>query len=83
MEKIQKIDYAVKAQTIEISAESGITIPVTINGKDVYYKIDFIEKRAIPLGTTGVDLEKERVDLWNHVNAETDGQVNEIAALKK
>lgn len=68
--------YQTKATTTEISFESGVTMPVSLNGKDVYYKVTFSEKRQVPVGA---DVERERQDLEDSVNKEIDDQLQMIA----
>lgn len=61
----------VQGVTTVIRAESGLTRE--ING--TYYKFHFSEERVIP---EGADLEAEKADLWDAVNAEVDNQLESV-----
>lgn len=57
--------------TSVIRAESGLTRE--ING--TYYKFMFSEERILP---EGCDIEAEKQDLWDSVNAEVDAQLEAV-----
>ena len=61
----------VQGVTTVIRADSGLTRE--ING--TYYKFTFSEERVIP---EGADLEAEKADLWDTVNAEVDNQLESV-----
>ena len=61
----------VQGVTTVIRADSGLTRE--ING--TYYKFTFSEERVIP---EGADLEAEKADLWDAVNAEVDNQLESV-----
>lgn len=65
--------YESKAITKTITATSRASVKV----KDSFYTVEYSEERVIP-DIEGVDLEKEKSLLWDAVNAECDGQVNDI-----
>ena len=75
IEKKEIAPFISKSLTTEITAESGITIPINTNGNTLFYKIDFVEKRQIPIGA---DLNKEVDSLWDHVNQQVDSQARNI-----
>lgn len=62
-----------KATTTKISATSRCSVKV----KDSFFTVEYTEERSIP-DVEGVDLEEERKDLWDTVNAECDNQTEEI-----
>lgn len=62
-----------KATTTKISATSRCSVKV----KDSFFTVEYTEERSIP-DVEGVDLEEERKDLWDTVNAECDNQIEEI-----
>ena len=65
-------DYKSKAVTTTIKATSRASVKI----KDSYYTIEYSEERLIP--DEEVNLEEERKLLWDTVNNEVDGQVEEI-----
>lgn len=68
-----KEKYIQKAITTTIKANSKCTVKL----KDNFYSIEFSEERIVP-ELEGVDLEKERLLLWDDVNAVVDEQINDI-----
>lgn len=67
------MDYTSKAVVTKISATSTVTIKI----KDNYYKVEYSEERSIP-DVDGVDVEQERVLLFDAVNAVVDSQAEDI-----
>ena len=67
------MDYVSKAVVTKISATSTVTIKI----KDNYYKVEYSEERSIP-DVDGVDVEQERVLLFDAVNAVVDSQAEDI-----
>lgn len=65
--------YESKAVVTEISAVSRVAIKI----KDNFYTIEYSEKRAIP-DVEDIDLDKERVVLFDDVNAIVDAQAEDI-----
>lgn len=66
-------EYTPKAVTSTIRATSRMSLKV----KDNFYTVEYTEERVIP-DVEGVDIEQERVALWDAVNAEVDNQAQEI-----
>lgn len=72
-------NYTSKAKTVSIKFTSRASICIDKN----YYTLEACEERTIP-DIEGVDLEEERRNLWDTVNAECDGQIQDIiTTLKK
>lgn len=67
-----------KAKTTVIKATSRASVKV----KDNYFTVEYSEERVIP-DIEGVNLEEERAELWDTVNAECDNQILEIKSLYK
>lgn len=65
--------YESKAIVSTIRAESKTTLKI----KDNFYSITYTEERLIP-NVEGVDIEKERVLLFDDVNAIVDSQAEDI-----
>lgn len=65
--------YTPKAIVTEISATSRVAIKV----RDNYYTVEYSEKRAIP-DVEEIDLEAERVALFDAVNGIVDAQADDI-----
>lgn len=61
------------AKTTTIRATSRASVKV----RDNYFTVEYSEERVIP-DVEGVDLEKERQELWDTVNNECDNQILEI-----
>ena len=68
-----KNEYETKAQTVSIKATSRQSVKI----RDSYYTVEYTEERIIPQ-EINVDLEKERLLLWDTVNTECDSQIMEI-----
>ena len=66
-------DYNSKAIVTEISATSRVAIKV----RDNFYTVEYSEKRAIP-DVEGIDIEAERVALFDAVNGIVDAQADDI-----
>ena len=65
--------YESKAVVTEISAVSRVAIKI----RDNFYTIEYSEKRAIP-DVEDIDLERERVVLFDDVNRIVDAQAEDI-----
>jgi hypothetical protein len=65
--------YVSKAVVTEISATSRVAIKV----RDNFYTVEYTEKRAIP-DVEGVDIEAERIALFDAVNGVVDAQADDI-----
>lgn len=63
--------YESKAITTTIKASSRASIKVGDN----FYTIEWTEERTIP---EDCDIKKERTFLWETVNGEVDGQIQDI-----
>ena len=63
--------YESKAITTTIKASSRASIKVGDN----FYTIEWTEERTVP---EDCDIEKERTFLWEVVNGEVDGQIQDI-----
>lgn len=63
--------YESKAITTTIKASSRASIKVGDN----FYTIEWTEERTVP---EDCDIEKERTFLWETVNGEVDGQIQDI-----
>lgn len=71
--------YEVKGVTTSIRFTSRASVKIG----DSFYTLEACEERTIP-DIEGVDLEEERRNLWDTVNAECDGQIQDIiTTLKK
>ena len=68
--------YKSKAVVTEISATSRVAIKV----RDNFYTIEYTEKRAIP-DVEGVDIEYERIALFDAVNGVVDAQAEDIIRM--
>lgn len=66
-------NYAPKAIVTEITATSRVAIKV----RDNFYTVEYSEKRAIP-DVEGVDVEAERIALFDAVNGIVDAQAEDI-----
>lgn len=65
--------YEIKAITRTIKATSRASVKVG----DSYYTVEYAEERIIP-DIEGVEIQKEKQFLWEDVNAECDGQIEDI-----
>ena len=68
--------YKSKAVVTEISATSRVAIKV----RDNFYTIEYTEKRDIP-DVEGVDIEYERIALFDAVNGVVDAQAEDIIRM--
>jgi hypothetical protein len=66
-------EYTSKAIVTEITATSRVAIKV----RDNFYTVEYSEKRAIP-DVEGIDVEAERIALFDAVNSIVDEQANDI-----
>lgn len=66
-------EYVSKAITTIIKASSKTTIKI----RDNFYSIEYTEERVIP-DVPDIDIEKERVILFDDVNAIVDSQAEDI-----
>ena len=66
-------EYTTKAIVTEITATSRVAIKV----RDNFYTIEYSEKRAIP-DVDGIDVEAERIALFDAVNGIVDAQAEDI-----
>jgi len=69
-------EYTSKAVVTEISATSRVAIKV----RDNFYTVEYTEKRAIP-DVEGIDIEAERVALFDAVNGVVDAQAEDIIRM--
>lgn len=69
-------EYTSKAIVTEISATSRVAIKV----RDNFYTVEYTEKRAIP-DVEGVDIEAERIALFDAVNSIVDAQADDIIRM--
>ena len=69
-------EYVSKAVVTEISATSRVAIKV----RDNFYTVEYTEKRAIP-DVEGVDIEAERLALFDAVNGVVDMQAEDIIRM--
>lgn len=67
------MEYTSEATTVTITATSRASCKI----RDNYYTVEYSETRSIPDSNT-VDINKERQLLWDTVNSECDGQIEEI-----
>ena len=65
--------YEIKAITRTIKATSRASVKVG----ESYYTVEYSEERLIP-DIEGVDIAKEKQFLWEDVNDECDGQIEDI-----
>jgi hypothetical protein len=70
------MEYTSKAVVTEISATSRIAIKV----RDNFYTVEYTEKRAIP-DVENIDIEAERVALFDAVNGIVDAQAEDIIRM--
>lgn len=70
------MEYTSKAVVTEISATSRVAIKV----RDNFYTVEYTEKRAIP-DVEGVDMEQERLALFDAVNGVVDMQAEDIIRM--
>ena len=66
-------EYEPKAIISKITATSRMSLKV----KDNYFTMEYTEERVIP-DIEGVDIEQEKVALWNAVNTEVENQAEII-----
>ncbi len=64
--------YESKAITTQIKATSRVSAKIG----DDFYTLEFSEERTIP-DVEGVDLDKERANLWDDVNYSVDVQMQD------
>lgn len=81
MEEITNIEndeqqYESKAIIATISATSRVSVKI----KETFYTFEYTEKRDIP-NVDGVDMELERLMLWETAHSEVDKQVNDVLTL--
>lgn len=69
-------EYTPKAIVTEISATSRVAIKV----RDNFYTVEYSEKRAVP-DVEGIDLEEERIALFDAVNGIVDAQAEDIIRM--
>lgn len=69
-------NYIPKAIVTEISATSRVAIKV----RDNFYTVEYTEKRAIP-DVDGIDIEAERIALFDAVNGIVDAQAEDIIRM--
>lgn len=69
-------EYISKAIVTEISATSRVAIKV----RDNFYTVEYTEKRAIP-DVDGIDIEAERIALFDAVNGIVDAQAEDIIRM--
>lgn len=69
-------NYVSKAVVTEISATSRVAIKV----RDNFYTVEYTEKRAIP-DVDGIDIEAERIALFDAVNGIVDAQAEDIIRM--
>jgi hypothetical protein len=67
------MEYTPKAIVTEITATSRVAIKI----RDNFYTVEYSEKRAIP-DVEGIDVEAERLALFDAVNSIVDEQANDI-----
>lgn len=65
--------YEIKAKTTTIKAISRASVKLG----EKYYTVEYGEERTLP-DTNDVNLDIEREALWDDVNKECDGQIEEI-----
>lgn len=64
--------YEQKAITTTIRATSRASVKI----RDNFYTLEYCEERVIP-DVEGVDLEAEKMILWDAVNSEVDKQIED------
>lgn len=69
-------EYVSKAVVTEISATSRVAIKV----RDNFYTVEYTEKRAVP-DVEGIDIEAERIALFDAVNGVVDTQAEDIIRM--
>ena len=69
-------EYTPKAVVTKISATSRVAIKV----RDNFYTVEYTEERAIP-DVDGIDVEAERVALFDAVNGVVDAQAEDIIRM--
>lgn len=69
-------NYTPKAIVTEITATSRVAIKV----RDNFYTVEYSEKRAIP-DVEGIDVEAERLALFDAVNGIVDAQAEDIIRM--
>lgn len=67
------VAYEPQAVVTTIKATSRASVKI----RDNFYTVEYCEERAVP-NTDDVDIEAERVALWDSVNTECDSQIEEI-----
>ena len=67
------MEYTSKAVVTKISATSRVAIKV----RDNFYTVEYTEERAIP-DVEGIDVEAERLALFDAVNGIVDAQAEDI-----
>lgn len=73
-----KKEYVSKAKTTSIRFTSRASVKVN----DSYYTVEATEERMIP-DLEDIDLIKEKELLWDSVNADVDGQIEDILKIYK
>lgn len=61
--------YEIKATVSTIKATSRASLKI----RDNFFTVEYTEERVIP-DIEGVDIEQEKIALWDAVNAEVDNQ---------
>ena len=74
----KKTEYQSKAITTNIRFTSRASVKVG----DSFYTVECTEERVIP-DIEGVNIEAERELLWDTVNGEVDGQIEDILKTYK
>ena len=62
-------NYELKARTTTIKATSRASLKI----RDNFFTVEYTEERVVP-DIEGVNLEAEKIALWDAVNAEVDNQ---------
>ena len=70
------MEYTPKAIVTEITATSRVAIKV----RDNFYTVEYTEERAIP-DVDGIDVEAERLALFDAVNGVVDAQAEDIIRM--
>ena len=67
-------NYEPKAVVSTIKATSRASVKV----RDSYFTVEYSEERVIPNDIPTINIEQERIALWDAVNAECDNQIEAI-----
>lgn len=71
-------NYISKAKTVSIKFTSRVSVCVDKN----YYTVEATEERMIP-DLEDIDIAKEKELLWDSINADVDGQIEDILKIYK